>query len=74
MPGMNGRELARHIGGLRPGAQTLFMSGYTDSVIQHHGVLSEGESFLQKPFTPGLLARRVRLALDRRREHEPPAG
>ncbi len=74
MPGMNGRELSLHIAALRPTALTLFMSGYTDNVIQHHGVLSEGESFLQKPFTPASLARMVRVALERRRGAATPAG
>ncbi|MGD9548147.1 MAG: ATP-binding protein [Candidatus Krumholzibacteriia bacterium] len=51
MPGMNGRTLSDHLGGVIPGLKTLFMSGYTDNAIIHHGVLDAGIFFLQKPFT-----------------------
>jgi DNA-binding response OmpR family regulator len=43
---------------------TIFMSGYTDNVILHHGVLEAGDAFLQKPFNPKALARKVRDVLD----------
>jgi FixJ family two-component response regulator len=42
----------------------IFMSGYTDNVIIHHGVLNSAVSFLQKPFTPDSLSRKVRQVLD----------
>ncbi|MFO0625533.1 MAG: response regulator [Polyangiales bacterium] len=74
MPGMNGRTLSREISELRPSVSTLYMSGYTDNVIQHHGVLAEGEWFLQKPFTPALLAQRVRAVLDHRSARETPGA
>jgi PAS domain S-box-containing protein len=66
MPDMNGRELARRLGARWPQARTLFLSGYTDEAIVRHGVLEPGASFLQKPFTPEGLARKVRQTLERR--------
>ncbi len=51
MPGMNGRILSRRLGDLIPGLKSLFMSGYTDNAIIHHGELDPGICFLQKPFS-----------------------
>ena len=65
MPGGSGRELARRITARFPRTQVLFMSGYTDNVIAEGGVLEAGVAFLQKPFTPGALAEKVREVLDR---------
>ena len=64
MPGMNGRQLARHISAFYPKIKTIFMSGYTDNVIAHHGVLDEGVHFIPKPFTASSLATKVRDVLD----------
>jgi two-component system cell cycle sensor histidine kinase/response regulator CckA len=64
MPGMSGPELARRVRELRPGCRVLFVSGYTENAIVHHGVIDEGVSFLQKPFGAGVLARTVRQVLD----------
>ena len=64
MPGINGRELLEQIVALRPGLATLFMSGYTDDEVVRRGVMHGEAVFLQKPFTPEQLARKVRLALD----------
>jgi PAS domain S-box-containing protein len=64
MPGMNGRDLQRRIERIRPGIRTLFMSGYTEDVIAHRGILERGVSFLPKPFTVRSLAEKVRAVLD----------
>jgi PAS domain S-box-containing protein len=63
MPQMNGRQVADHLLAARPGLQVLFMSGYTDAAIVEHGVLEPGTHFLQKPFTPDGLSRKVREVL-----------
>jgi len=64
MPVMSGRGLADALSGLRPEMRVLYMSGYTDDAIVRHGVLLEGVSFLQKPFTPQGLAAKIREVLD----------
>jgi PAS domain S-box-containing protein len=63
MPDMNGRELADRLRAVCPGIGSLFMSGYTAEVISRHGVLEEGVHFVEKPFTPQMLGRKVREAL-----------
>src|SRR6266446_6421204 len=65
MPGLNGRELANRLAGLRPDAKVIFMSGYTDDAVTRHGVLEPGSAYVQKPFTPDAIARKVREVLDR---------
>jgi two-component system cell cycle sensor histidine kinase/response regulator CckA len=64
MPGTTGRELAQKMMARRPRMRVLYMSGYTDNVLAHDGVLQRGVSFLQKPFTPADLAQKVRDVLD----------
>jgi two-component system cell cycle sensor histidine kinase/response regulator CckA len=64
MPQMSGRELAEAVSRRHPGIRILYMSGYTEDTIVHHGMLDNAVSLLQKPFTPTSMARRVREVLD----------
>jgi PAS domain S-box-containing protein len=64
MPGMRGPELAERLLRLRPDLRVLYMSGYTDDAIAHHGFLNAGTEFLQKPFTPLRLMQKIREVLD----------
>ena len=65
MPGGSGPELARRLGMRQPGLKVLYMSGYTEDAITHHGVLDPGVAFLHKPFTAEGLDRKIRDVLDR---------
>jgi len=64
MPGMNGRELAKSLEPHHPEMKVLYMSGYTDNAIVHHGILEKRLNFIQKPFTIDGLLRKVREVLD----------
>jgi PAS domain S-box-containing protein len=64
MPEMNGRVLGKRLLSLHPHLKTLFMSGYTANIIADHGVVEEGVSFIQKPFSVTDLAVKVRETLD----------
>ncbi len=64
MPGLSGRELADRLGAQRPGIRVLYMSGYPGDAVVQHGTLPSGSAFLQKPFSPDGLARKVRDVLD----------
>jgi two-component system, cell cycle sensor histidine kinase and response regulator CckA len=64
MPGMSGRELVSHLEASRPGIKSLFVSGYTDNSIVHHGILDSNIAFLQKPFSGDSLAGKVRQVLN----------
>lgn len=63
MPDANGREVADRIRLLRPDIRVLFMSGYAEAIIAHHGLLEEGIQLLEKPFTPADMARKVQQVL-----------
>ena len=64
MPKMGGRELEKRLHPLRPEMKVVYMSGYTDDAILHHGVLKPGIEFLQKPLRSESLKRKVREVLD----------
>jgi PAS domain S-box-containing protein len=64
MPQMSGRELAEHLAPLHPETKVLYMSGYADNAVVHHGLLDPSAFFLQKPFTADALARKLREVLD----------
>jgi len=69
MPGMNGRELAKRLESLHPEMKVLYMSGYTNNAIVHHGVLAKGMNYIQKPFTVNGLTKKVREVLERSRQN-----
>jgi CheY-like chemotaxis protein len=66
MPDMSGKDLADRLITVHPYMSVLYMSGYTDDAIIHHGVLSPGTNFMQKPFTPSALITKVREILNSR--------
>jgi DNA-binding response OmpR family regulator len=64
MPQMSGPELAQRLSPLRPEMRILFMSGYTDDFLARTGALDEGAGFMQKPFKPADVVRKVRAVLE----------
>jgi PAS domain S-box-containing protein len=64
IPDMNGAVIAQQLHQSRPDLKTLFMSGYTDEDVKLQGIMETGAPFIEKPFTPDLLARKVREVLD----------
>ena len=65
MPGMNGLDLAKQLRAQYPKLRLVFMSGYTASVLAPDGILPAAVHFVHKPFTTGILAEKIRLALER---------
>ena len=64
MPLMSGKDLATRLATICPALKVLYMSGYTDNAIVHHGVLEPGTEFIEKPFAAAELLRKVRAVLD----------
>ena len=64
MPGVSGPELTRQLVQLRPSLKVIYMSGYTDDAIVHHGILNPGIAFLHKPFSSETLRKKIREVLD----------
>lgn len=64
MPDMNGPELHKKLLESQQGMKVLYMSGYTNNVIVHHGVLDEGINFIQKPFAINHLAKKINTILN----------
>ena len=69
MPGMDGRALSERLSHLHPEMKVLYMSGYTEDAIIHHGVMGKGMNYIQKPFTVNGLTRKVREVLNQSRQH-----
>jgi len=60
--------LAEKLQSIRPETRVIYMSGYTDNAIVHHGVLAPGLNFIEKPFSPEGLARKAREVLDKKQD------
>ena len=65
MPQTSGEEVAEQLTKMQPGLKVLFMSGYTDEAIVHHGVLDANVEIIQKPFTPVGFSKKIREVLDK---------
>ena len=65
MPKMHGPELAKRVSSLYPEIMVIYMSGYIENAISHHGILEKGMEYIKKPFTVNELAKKVRQVLDK---------
>jgi len=70
MPKISGKEVAERLSGIHPETKVLFMSGYTDEAIVHHGILDSHIAFIQKPFSEHALAHKIREVLDSENGHQ----
>jgi two-component system cell cycle sensor histidine kinase/response regulator CckA len=70
MPRMSGKEVADQLRNAHPETKVLFMSGYTDEAIVHHGIVDSHIAFIQKPFSENALTRKVREVLDSENGHK----
>jgi two-component system, cell cycle sensor histidine kinase and response regulator CckA len=70
MPGMGGQELSKRLLRLRPGTRVVYMSGYSENANIHHGTIERGTDFVEKPFSPQELTRRIREVLDTPRDRD----
>jgi DNA-binding NtrC family response regulator len=64
MPVMSGSDLSEKLQSIRPETRVIYMSGYTDNAIVHHGILKQKINFIEKPFSPESLSKKVRQVLD----------
>jgi two-component system cell cycle sensor histidine kinase/response regulator CckA len=64
LPGQDGRQVAERLLGSHPGLKVLFLSGYTEDAVVRHGILEDQVHFLAKPYSPAVLAQKVREVLD----------
>ena len=60
LPGISGLQLSQKLRASKPGLKVIYMSGYSDDVIAHHGILDNDISFIQKPFTSMVLTKKIR--------------
>ena len=64
MPTMSGRELAERVRATRPDIRVVYMSGYTDDTVVRNGIIDANVAFIQKPFSPELIRRKIREVLE----------
>ncbi len=69
MPKISGRQVAEQLKEIHPETKVLFMSGYTDEAIVHHGIIDSHIAFIQKPFSERALAQKIREVLDSENGH-----
>jgi YesN/AraC family two-component response regulator len=70
MPKISGKQVAEQLKEIHPETKVLFMSGYTDEAIVHHGIVDSNIAFIQKPFSERALAEKIREVLDSENGHK----